>query len=287
MDEAFIEHLMNTKSPATVSGYSKDMQAFERWFLEANGRELTPELLTQTDVREYRQHMVDTKLAPQTINRRLSALEAYAGFHGHKIETRRARTARPEIHWLDKGQQAALWREIERDRNAARTPAATIQAVRNAAVVGLLLGTGLRISELCALDLDDIQVNSRSGSVKVRHGKGDKSRTVPLNADVRKALQAWLTIRPPAAGPWLFVGQRGERLKQTGVSGMIAEYARVAKVAATAHALRHTFAKNLINMGVGIEQVAMLMGHDSLETTRLYTLPSQADLAKAVERLAQ
>lgn len=286
MDEAFIDHLRQTKSFNTAQAYLKSLSDFEHWFEVSNGEQLTAIRLTPTDLREYRQDMAQRKLAPATVNLRLAAVQAYATFHQLELgPVKSAKIARPDIHWLNKQEQAALWREVERDYQASRSPAARTRAARNRSVIALLIGAGLRLSELCDLDLGDVEISSRSGSVRVRHGKGDKERTVPLNADVRKYLAEWIALRS-TEGDWLFAGQRQERLRQSGVSDMIGEYARRAKVEATAHSLRHSFAKNLVNAGVGIERVAMLLGHDSLETTRLYTLPSQQDLARDVERIA-
>lgn len=285
MDETFIAHLRQTKSTNTAQAYLKSLRDFERWFEFSNGEQLTPLRLTPTDLREYRQAMAHRKLAPATVNLRLAAVQAYADFHQLQLgPVRSAKIARPEIRWLSKQEQAALWREVERDYQAASSPAARTRATRNRAVIALLIGAGLRLSELCDLDIGDVEINPRSGSVRVRHGKGDKERTIPLNADVRQHLAAWIALRPQDAD-WLFAGQRQERLRQAGVSDMIVEYAQRAKVEATAHSLRHSFAKNLVNAGVGIERVAMLLGHDSLETTRLYTLPSQQDLERDVSLL--
>jgi integrase len=84
---------------------------------------------------------------------------------------------------------------------------------RNLAIVQLLRHTGLRVGELCALRLSDIRISERKGSVLVRSGNGDKDRTVPLNHDVREALEAYIKVRPAASDDHLFLGQRGEPLQ--------------------------------------------------------------------------
>jgi site-specific recombinase XerD len=89
---------------------------------------------------------------------------------------------------------------------------------RNLAIMQLLRHTGLRVGELCALRLSDIRTSERKGSVLVRSGKGDKDRTVPLNHDVREAVDAYLAVRPAASDDHLFLGQRGERCRPTGCS---------------------------------------------------------------------
>jgi site-specific recombinase XerD len=112
----------------------------------------------------------------------------------------------------------------------------------------------------------------------VRAGKGNKSRVVPLNKKARKALEAWL----PLTGD-----DRVFPLQRAGVHKRVKLYTtRAGLDGCSAHTLRHTFGKNLIDQGVGIEQVASLLGHSTLDTTRIYTLPGEQDLARAVERLA-
>ena len=112
-------------------------------------------------------------------------------------------------------------------------------------------------------------------------------RTAPLNAEARKTLSAWLVARPADGPPTLFSGQRGDPLSPRAVQRIIAKYARLANLESVSpHTLRHSFGKNLVNAGVTLEKVAMLMGHESLDTTRIYIVPSANDLANAVERLA-
>jgi integrase/recombinase XerC len=109
---------------------------------------------------------------------------------------------------------------------------------------------------------------------------------VPLNAEVRQALKNYLNQRPKVTHAALFVGQKGEPLGKQGIQYQIKMLAARAKLEdVSAHTLRHTFAKSLIDVQVSLDQVATLMGHSSLTTTARYTKPSQQDLARAVEKL--
>jgi len=120
----------------------------------------------------------------------------------------------------------------------------------------------------------------------VRFGKGGKRRIVPLNADVRRAMNDWLEVRQ-GNSELLFSGRGGEPLSERGVQHLVRRYARAAKLdGCSPHTLRHTFGKALVDAGVGLEKVATLLGHESLDTTRIYTTPSADDLANAVERVA-
>lgn len=128
-------------------------------------------------------------------------------------------------------------------------------------------------------------LRDRKGSVTVRDGKGGKHRLVPLNVEARGALNDWLAVRPNVSEGALFIGQRGEPLRPRAAQRQLALYGRRAGVEVTPHALRHTFAKNLIDSGVSIEKVAALLGHANLNTTRVYVMPGERDLEEAVGAL--
>jgi len=179
----------------------------------------------------------------------------------------------PAPKWLARREQTALVHAVQADGS-----------LRDMAIVAVMLHAGLRVSEVCALDRGDIEISERKGAVIVRHGKGNKYRTVALNKTVRRVLSDWLLANP--AGP-LFPNRYGRPISVSGVEKMVARYAYQAKLeGVTPHSLRHTFCKNLVDLGVPIDQVAMLAGHSSLEVTRRYTAPSMADLQAAVDRAA-
>ena len=107
-----------------------------------------------------------------------------------------------------------------------------------------------------------------------------------MNADVRRSLAEHLKARPEAQHDYLFVGKQKSRLKPWGIQYVTSKYAYLAKLhSVTPHVLRHTFGKNLVDAGVSLDQVATLLGHKNLNTTRVYTRPSGTDLARAVGKL--
>lgn len=277
----------------TIRGYTQDLAIFARWFEEANGEELAGDNLTPTDIRLYRQFLQGpAKAKPATINRRLAALRMYgesmrtAGVIGdnpaHGVRGVKEQTMAPK--WLDKKQQAAITRALEKDLLTAVSDFGRRQATRDRAAVLLMLNAGLRVSEVCALDLADFELSERKGTVHVRTGKGDKARAVPLNRTVREALQAWLELRGADPGQ-VFTGKRGNALTPSGLQRRLEELGRLARVEVTPHSLRHSFAKNLVDADVSLDKVAMLLGHSNLNTTRIYTIPSSQDLTRAVELL--
>jgi integrase/recombinase XerC len=279
------------KSAHTIKGYLSDLRRFARWFEQTNGYALSPEGITAIDVRQYRQYLQTVKnYKAATINRRLSAIRTYTQWALDKgqinfnpVENVQGITQQEEApRWLDKREQRALLRQVSLNHNAAETPAALQQAVRDQLILVLLLNTGLRVSELCQVQLGDLEISERKGSLQVRQGKGGKAREIPLNKACRQALADWFAQRPEAASSHLLIGKRGGRLKARGVERVIEGLGRQSGVEVTPHVLRHTFAKSLVDAGVTLEKVAMLLGHSNLNTTRIYITPSQADLAEAV-----
>ncbi len=161
--------------------------------------------------------------------------------------------------------------------------------VRDVAVLELLYATGIRVGELCGLDIDDVD---RSRRVVRVLGKGRKERTVPYGVPADRALEAWLTTgRPrlftPGAGPALFLGARGRRIDQRAVRTLV--HARIAEVPDAPdigpHGLRHTAATHLLEGGADLRTVQELLGHASLATTQVYTHVT-ADRLRSAYRLA-
>jgi len=162
--------------------------------------------------------------------------------------------------------------EVRRLLRAARRTGST----RDRALLALLSGTGLRLAEAAALDVDDVPTTERTGAVHVRAGKGERPRTVPLLADARTQLRRWIDERTdhPAAqrgedGLWL--GRRG-RLTARQLQRIVAQLGADARLTDfSAHILRHTAATRWLRAGADVVVVAGLLGHSSLDTTRTYT----------------
>ena len=146
--------------------------------------------------------------------------------------------------------------------------------------------TGLRVSELCSLQLQDVEVTERKGKVIVRSGKGRQYREIPLNLDVRRALTEYLAIRPNVTDQHVFIGQRKNGLTDSAIQDMLSKYGQMAGLAhISPHVLRHTFGRTLIDRKADLPTVQQLMGHKRIDSTVRYTKPSAQDLEAAVARL--
>jgi integrase/recombinase XerD len=169
---------------------------------------------------------------------------------------------------LERNERNRLLREVERSGNE-----------RDIAITYLLLYTGLRVSELVALNTTDITLGERSGTVVVRHGKGNVARKVPLSREVRLHLQRYLDVRHASNVPALFLSHFKERMTVRAVQHVLKKYG------VHPHLLRHSFARTLVSNGTDVATVAELLGHASLDTTLKYSKPTENELAQAIDKV--
>jgi len=163
---------------------------------------------------------------------------------------------------------------------------ASPRGLRDRAILELLYGAGLRISEAVGIDVDDL--DGRDRLVRVR-GKGDRERIVPYGEPAAEALEAWL-VRGRSAlaprGPALFMNLRGGRLSRQGLWLVVRRAAETADLAGqvTPHTLRHSFATHLLDGGADVREVQELLGHASVTTTQVYTLVSRGAMHEVYGR---
>jgi site-specific recombinase XerD len=276
-------------SAATVRGYRYDLRHFLSWHETIQG-DAVLERLTQFYLIAYRQAMIATGNRPTTVNRRLDALRRLCrwaqgmGLMAADLarDVRRIRLPRhcQPLGLLDTEVHAMLRAAGGSTHGLAR---------RNYALVQLMLQTGLRVGEVAALRIGDLTLHDRSGSVHVRHGKGLKDREVPLNATARRAVKQYLDARPGAiVSEPLFLSGRAAALPVRSIQAVtasLARRARLSRIPVSCHTLRHTFALAYLRDNPGkLVELASLLGHDSLDTTALYTRSSRDDLAADLER---
>jgi len=285
--EGFRNHLLaRGLSFGTVENYLGHLKRFLSWVEGACGSP-DPEAVTPLDVADYRRYLQNRGKKPASVNNALDALGTFfawakgAGLvQSDPTEgVKRLKEQRRPPAWLSRRELGALVRAVQKHGSP-----------KEQALVMLLLHTGLRVSEACALRLEDVVIRDRSGHVVVRSGKGGKYREVPLNATVRRILAEYLAAHP--GGEWLFPGGKSFRLLERpmtvrAVEKALARFSRLAGIEqVTPHRLRHTFCKMLVDAGESLDRVAVLAGHESLNTTARYTGPGKADLEAAVEKIA-
>jgi integrase/recombinase XerC len=300
----FLEHFTaylqsQDRSAHTVAAYTRDVIVFFTWLPVQLGKAVPLVEVTPFDVQKYRDYLVTEGRKPAGINRALAALRVFFAWvvQTDQASTNPARDVQgiqqarrnpkaltaQEVYRLQR--EAAVQRQLAQAKAGEEVLPAVVDAIRDEALLSLLLYTGLRVSECAALRVDDVVLNGKSGKVIVRSGKGRKYREIPLHKEARKALTAYLDVRPGDQSETLFLGQRGA-LGARGIQFRIAALGDAAGVPVTPHVLRHTFATKLLREAkADLVTVASLMGHSSVATTAIYTQPSETDLAKAVAGL--
>jgi integrase/recombinase XerC len=191
----------------TRRNYRSDLEGLATWFEGQNGRRFSPDQITSTDLREYKRWLAGQALKPATINRKLASLRCFLHWavdvrllrsgHGLRIP-KPVREQRRGPRWLDRREQHRLVRAVERAGKS-----------RDIAAILLMLNTGLRVAEMCALVWKDIRVTDRHGTLTVRKGKGSKRREIPLNKDARRVLLSLGYGEHAGAATSVLVGQRG------------------------------------------------------------------------------
>jgi site-specific recombinase XerD len=267
-------------SPKTRELYRAALEEFAAWYERAFGQPPDPTRLTDPEVRDYVVYLQAVRrLSPSSIHIRLAALRGLLRSLGRSLWVRGPRMQRPPVRVVSVLELERLFAAAEGDGWMNK---------RDTAILALMAKAGLRVGEVVALELGDIELGAKSGWVTVRMGKGNKTRRVPLSSGVCRALRAYLAVRPASGTSVLFLSRSGNPLSARDVRRVVVRLARRAGIEGrvTPHVLRHTFATRVLEMGADLATVAAILGHESIATTSRYLHPSEARLVEAVERLA-
>ncbi len=290
--DRFLVHLESVRrvSPHTLRAYKRDIEDFITRVSERRGRPPTP---TDLNLREIRSDLADLFGAVQasTLARKLSALRSFGEF------MRREGT-------VPNNEAALVRRPKQRVRLPVALPVEDIgpmidgpghsdgpTGLRDRAMLEVLYGAGLRVSECAGLDLDHLVWQGDELTLRVVGGKGGKDRVVPLGGPGSRAVRAWLAVRAEllpatsdmapgtgrngqarAAAP-VFLSVRGQRISTRSIRALV--YRRCEATGTRArvgpHGLRHSFATHLLESGCDLRSIQSMLGHESLSTTQRYT----------------
>lgn len=286
--DAFLRHLEVSRalSPHTLKAYAQDLKALEAYLAPQN---VALEKVTHLHLRGFL-GVQSVSLAPASRARRLAGIKSFYGFLARRkiIEVNPARRVKtPKL-------PQRLPRAVPVDEAFALMEAPDAQkllGLRDMAMLEVLYGGGLRVSELCGLDVRDL--DARSKTVRVL-GKGNKERLCPLHDGAMEALRAWLERRSELlakpgkkqAPEALFLNFRGGRLTTRSVERHLERYVQQLGLQrkVSPHALRHSFATHLLAGGADIRSIQELLGHASLSTTQRYTAVSFEQLQSVYDK---
>ena len=259
-------------SENTLEAYRRDISNYLD-FIEKNYECFKPRDLESKYLNNYISKLVRDRMAKSTEKRKISAIN---GYYQYMLKEK----------YIDSSQIA----KISTPKSDKKIPSfLTIDEVnalikasigdkpldfRNYAFLELMYGSGLRVSELCMLNLGDVSLNNRQLKVT---GKGNKERILPLNAETVKALREYINtyrfLLKPKDKQAMFINKNGDRISRVAIFKIIKELAYKAgiKKEISPHTLRHSFATHLIEGGADIMGVSQLLGHENVTTTEIYT----------------
>jgi site-specific recombinase XerD len=298
---------LSGRDPKTIKAYSLSLLGFISWLeKQPDGSPFEPAKITTTAVNSYLDYLVANRRSPHTQRLALSALRRYCNWavgEGVLPNNPARQVPLPSVmqmapRELSSEQRYALKTQVEKERSP-----------RLSAVFALGYWTGLRISEIAELRLEDVTINQRSGYIRVVNSKGGKSRQLDLHNESRRAISGYLTTneRDPDS-QYLFTSQRAAWLRQQEKPDHLStrgigylwekmkanapfEFHELIKDI-TMHDLRHDFAHRARQSGWNLEEIAVYLGHQTksgtpaIATTVRYTLPSRKQLKRRLKMLA-
>lgn len=286
----FLDHLRDQRraSPSTIRAYESDLRQLGRFLSDerGGGAPPAPEEIDALAVRGFVARLSRQRLGKASIARKLSAVRS---FFEHA-----AREGRIEANPAENLPAPRVPKGLPRDLTVDEVfnlldhivgddPA----AVRDLAILELLYAAGLRVGELTALNIDDVDLSDRIVRVL---GKGGKERLVPFGGKAARALRRWLDrsreLRAKTSTLAIFLNLRGGRLTDRSVRRLLARRLREAAIRAriSPHALRHSFASHLLGAGADLRAIQELLGHASLSTTQRYTHVSTDALMRVYDK---
>jgi integrase/recombinase XerC len=288
---AFLVHLQTERraSPNTVSAYGNDLAGLAAFVRERGSRAVGDVGAVDVYLLRGWLGLLARKHAASSIGRKVAAVRTWMRWLRRRkvIATCPAdELASPKVR---RGLPTLLSVDMAKEVVEA-PPRDTLQGVRDRAVLEVLYGSGLRVSEVRGLDLDAVDLVA--GTARVL-GKGSKERLVPLGSKCVAALQRWLEVRPRMVHPRqgtqdpraLFLAVRGKRIGTRAIHALVQRYGTLGAGRADLHphALRHTCATHMLDGGADLRSIQEILGHASLSTTQRYTHVSMEHLMRVYD----
>ena len=289
--ERFLTALRDEKgySENTRVAYKNDLSQFLDYLRSRGGASATSwSKVAKDHLIAYILHLkTDREYASTTVARKVAAIKSFFHFLVSDGKITDDPTATLDSPRVKKYLPRAIAEEDVRKLLDAASRKDTPRGLRDAAILELLYATGMRVSELVALDIGDVDLASASA---LCYGKGGKERVVPIYERAVRAVEAYLTkgrihLLRDSSEKALYLNQRGQRLTRQGLWLIVKGYVREAglKVQVTPHTLRHSFATHMLRGGADLRNVQELLGHANIATTQVYTQVSNERLREVYD----
>jgi len=285
--EAFIDYLRFERglSERTIEEYQNDLEAFESFFKSLDG-DLTWNSVDTDIVREWVVQMMERGNKASSVQRRMSALRSC-----YRFLLKRGKVTRDPVRSITSPKKErvlpAFIREEDMQRllDSENTFADNFEGRRDRLIIELFYETGLRLSELIGLNVEDISLVAQTIRVT---GKGNKQRLVPFGDRLLSLIKGYLDERaalPVTGSVAVFISAKGERLKGDKVRMMVKSKLGLVTTQKkrSPHVLRHTFATTMLNHDADLQTVKELLGHERLQTTEIYTHTTFEELKRVYE----
>ncbi|HSP33053.1 MAG TPA: site-specific tyrosine recombinase XerD [Thermoanaerobaculia bacterium] len=283
--DLYLDYLAVEKGLAknSLAAYATDLRKFGE-FLEDKGIDL--ENVERVDIVRYFQHLRGGGISARSVARALAAIRGMFRFLVAERHLKKDPTENIE--------NPKLWTTLPKSMQPAEVEAllrapdrTTPEGLRDSAMLELLYATGLRVSELIHVKIEDLVMDA--GFLRT-FGKGSKERIVPFGDTARDAIVTYVergrSELAKGADPYLFLSRRGKPMSRQSFWMKIVKYARLAGITSqiSPHVLRHSFATHLLENGADLRSVQLMLGHSDISTTQIYTHVSRARLQKMYEQ---
>jgi site-specific recombinase XerD len=280
--DGFKRYLIKSEfSSNTINCYLRDVKGF----LSQLQKDIL--VLDEFDLLEYKQVLLKQEVSVITVNRKLASINTFCRYlwetnqvseeyHVKLIKNR----DKPEYKGIQPEMLPLLKELVYQSKNPLHI-----------CILELLLGTGIRVSELVNLNLNDVTLSEKTSTLLETRGfirilgKGMVNRTLPMNQKVETAIKEYLKVRKETKFNRLFIGQRGA-LGRGAVEIILKNYGKKLGIAITPHMLRHTVGYQLVKKHTPMTTIQQILGHESILTTNLYTQTTEQDKADALNSLA-